>query len=96
MIECKSPSLDFSLYKYPSCDFEKIVPHTYKSRFCNSCGIKYAKENIPTEIVEMLDNADQFNFDTSVSPRFDCEYCSGKMVPIYYISVKGKIYQFKN
>lgn len=44
MIKCKSPSLGFSLYKCPTCGNEKLVPHTCKSRFCNSCGIKYAKE----------------------------------------------------
>ena len=44
MIYCKSPELGFSLYKCPTCGNEKLVPHTCKSRFCNSCGIKYAKE----------------------------------------------------
>lgn len=43
MISCKTPSLGFSLFKCPHCDNEKLVPHTCKSRFCNSCGIKYAK-----------------------------------------------------
>ena len=52
------------------------------------------KERIPTEIVEMLDYADQIDVDTSVPPRFDCEKCDGKMVPIYYISAKGKIYEY--
>lgn len=44
MIKCKTPALGFSLYKCPNCGNEKVVPHTCKSRFCNSCGIKYAKE----------------------------------------------------
>lgn len=44
MISCKSPSLGFSIYKCSNCDHEKLVPHTCKSRFCNSCGIKYAKQ----------------------------------------------------
>ena len=44
MINCGSTSLGFSLYKCPTCGNEKIVPHTCKSRFCNSCGIKYAKQ----------------------------------------------------
>ena len=52
------------------------------------------KERIPTEIVEMLDYADQIDVDTSVLPRFDCEKCDGKMVPIYYIGAKGKIYEY--
>ncbi len=42
------------------------------------------REKIPTYIVEILDKADQFG-DTLVPPRFDCQNCSGKKVPIYYI-----------
>ena len=52
------------------------------------------KERIPTEIVEMLDYADQIGVDTSVPPRFDCEKCPGKMVPIYYVGAKGRIYEY--
>ena len=52
-------------------------------------------ERIPTEIVEMLDFADQIDVDTSIPPRFDCEFCDGKMVPIYYVGVNGKIYEYK-
>lgn len=53
------------------------------------------KELIPTEIVEMLDAADQIGVDTSVPPRFDCSKCNGKMVLIYYIGVKGRVYEYK-
>lgn len=52
-------------------------------------------KKIPTEIVEMLDEADQTNVDTDVPPRFDYEKCPGKMVPNYYIGVKGKIYKYE-
>ena len=53
------------------------------------------KELIPTYIVEMLDKSDQTLVDTSVPPRFDCQKCNGKMVPIYYIGVKGQVYEYK-
>ena len=53
------------------------------------------RENIPTEIVKMLDKADSFSVDTSYPPRFECQKCPGKMVPIYYISVHGKIHEYK-
>lgn len=53
------------------------------------------KERIHTEIVEMLDYADQIGIDTSVPPRFDCENCDGKMVPIFYIGAKGRVYEYK-
>lgn len=58
------------------------------------CPLCKTKEMIPTEIVEMLDEADQHGVDTDIPPRFNCEKCPGKMVPIYYISVKGKIYKY--
>lgn len=50
---------------------------------------------IPTEIVEMLDAADQIDVDTSVPPRFNCQKCNGKMAPIFYIGVKGQVYEYK-
>lgn len=59
------------------------------------CPLCKYKENIPTEIVEMLDASDQYGVDTNVPPRFDCEKCLGKMIPIYYVGVKGKIYKFE-
>lgn len=48
------------------------------------------------DIVEMLDASDQIGVDTSVPPIFDCENCYGKMVPIYYVSVNGKIFEYKD
>lgn len=42
----------------------------------------------------MLDSMDQHNVDTDVSPRFGCENCFGKMEPVYYIGINGKIYKF--
>ena len=42
----------------------------------------------------MLDYADQIDVDTSVPPRFDCEKCDGKMVPIYYVGAKGRNYEY--
>lgn len=53
------------------------------------------KERIPRDVVEFLDSADQIGVDTSVPPRFDCEKCDGLMVPIYYISVNGKVFEYK-
>ena len=60
------------------------------------CPLCKTTEFIPTEIVEMLDRADQVNVDTDVPPRFDCEHCSGKMVPKFYIGVHGKIYKYED
>lgn len=54
------------------------------------------KEKIPTYIVEMLDASDQGLVDLTYPPRFDCEKCDGKMVPIYYVSVNGRVHEYKN
>ncbi len=43
----------------------------------------------------MLDEADQIGVDTSVPSRFDCENCEGKMVPVYYVGVNSKIFEYK-
>lgn len=51
------------------------------------------KEQIPTDIVEMLDGADQLGVDTFVPPRFDCQNCNGKMVPTFYVSVNGIVFE---
>ena len=44
MIKCRTSAMGYSLFKCPNCNKEKLVYNTCKSRFCNSCGIKYAKE----------------------------------------------------
>ena len=53
-------------------------------------------EYIPNDIVEFLDRSDQIGVDTSYPPRFDCEKCNGKMVPVYYVGANGTIYEYKN
>ncbi len=55
------------------------------------CPVCKTTEKIPTKIVEMLDAMDQAG-DTHVPPRFDCQKCSGKMVPKFYIGVNGRKY----
>lgn len=44
MMLCKTKALGGSVFKCPNCGEEKFVYHTCKSRFCNSCGIKYSKQ----------------------------------------------------
>lgn len=43
----------------------------------------------------MLDEADSFEVDLNEPPKFNCEKRPEKMVPIYYISVHGKTYEYK-
>lgn len=41
---CKTFLLGYSVYKCQSCNHEKIVPNTCKTRFCSSCGNKYNED----------------------------------------------------
>ena len=83
-----------------SCNFNFGVPNEVSMKkngkfiefICKKCK---TKEKIPTEIVEMLDASDSIGVDTDYPPRFNCEKCPGKMGPIYYISVHGKVHEYK-
>ena len=43
MLLCRTPELGYSFYDCPNCSNFWIAFNTCKSRFCNSCGVKYAK-----------------------------------------------------
>lgn len=42
MLNCQTPKLGYSFCECPNCGFEHKSYNTCKSRFCNSCGVKYA------------------------------------------------------
>lgn len=44
MMICNSHKLGSSVFKCSTCGNYKFVFHTCKSRFCNSCGVKYSKQ----------------------------------------------------
>ena len=44
MIHCGDPSYGGVMYACPTCGHLKFVPFRCKSRFCPTCGIKYAQE----------------------------------------------------
>jgi len=44
ILKCQTSALGFTTFFCEKCSAVKKVFHTCKSRFCNSCGIKYAKE----------------------------------------------------
>ena len=48
MMNCKNPDLGHAVYQCPSCGEYKFVPFTCKSRFCNSCGMKYQQDRALT------------------------------------------------
>lgn len=55
---------------------------------CTSCGFE---ENIPKEVVDFFDLMD--GGDPLVPPRFDCQMCTGKLYPTYYVNHDGVIYK---
>ena len=54
---------------------------------CLQCG---KEELIPTEVVEHFDFLD--DGDPSEPPRFNCEECDGEMIPEYFVSHTGIVY----
>ena len=57
---------------------------------CLKCKVE---EDVPENIVEMLDNFD--GGDLSVPPRFTCERCTGIMEPIDYTTKDGRHYKIR-
>lgn len=57
---------------------------------CTTCG---SSEEIPLDVVKTFDEMDQSNINEP--PQFDCESCGGLMRPEKYISVFGKVFQYK-
>ena len=41
---CHTCYLGFDQFECPNCDNWNVVPHSCHSRFCNACGVKYAKQ----------------------------------------------------
>ena len=41
---CHTCYLGFDQFKCTDCDNWNIIPHSCHSRFCNACGVKYAKQ----------------------------------------------------
>jgi len=44
MLDCKTSRLGYNIWQCPECNHEHVQYNTCKSRFCNSCGVKYSKE----------------------------------------------------
>ncbi len=42
-LKCQTPELGYNFYECPNCDNFYISFSICKSRFCNTCGLKYAE-----------------------------------------------------
>jgi len=38
ILQCRTPLLGYHMYKCKNCSNVRLIPHSCKSRFCNSCG----------------------------------------------------------
>lgn len=48
MIDCQTSAMGYSTYECPDCKSTITVYNSCKSRFCNSCGVQYAKKRALT------------------------------------------------
>ena len=54
MIHCGDPSYGGVMYACPDCGHLKFVPFRCKSRFCPTCGIKYAQERATSMAFQLI------------------------------------------
>lgn len=57
---------------------------------CTNCE---SEEEIPLDVVKTFDEMDQSNINEP--PQFDCESCGGLMRPERYVSIFGKVFEYK-
>lgn len=57
---------------------------------CTGCG---NDELIALKVVKTFDGMDQSSIDEP--PQFDCESCGALMRPEHYVSVYGKVFEYK-
>ncbi len=55
MLICKTKDAGYSLFECPNCQKSMYVYNTCKGRFCNSCGVKYAKQRTTEIMTKLLD-----------------------------------------
>lgn len=53
VLSCRTAALGCHVYKCPSCDHTKLVPHSCKSRFCPTCG-KHATDIWADALLDQL------------------------------------------
>ena len=73
MMICKTPHLGYSTYHCHECNNTLQVYNTCKSRFCNSCGVKYAKQrslNIESKLLNCNHRHITFTISDKLWPLF--------------------------
>lgn len=73
MLSCGTLDAGFEIYECPHCHKDHIICYTCKSRFCNSCGTKYAKiraENISNSTLNVNHRHIVFTIDRRLRNYF--------------------------
>lgn len=73
MLRCGDPAFGGAMYGCPSCGELKFVPFRCKSRFCPSCGTKYAMERTATmsfKLIRVRHRHCVFTIDELLRPFF--------------------------
>ena len=52
---CHTCYLGFDQFECTDCDNWNIIPHSCHSRFCNACGVKYAKQLAAKSTTSLID-----------------------------------------
>lgn len=55
MLLCRTVYLGYDLFECPFCGKESVIPRSCHSRFCNACGVKYAKQLAAKAVTFCLD-----------------------------------------
>lgn len=73
MIDCGDPSFGGAMYFCTHCHNMKFVPFRCKSRFCPSCGVKYAQERSTSMSFKLIRSTHRhcvFTIDQELRPFF--------------------------
>ena len=54
-LRCHTCYLGFDQFECPDCDNRNVIPHSCHSRFCNACGVKYAKQLAAKATTALID-----------------------------------------
>lgn len=76
MINCGNPSFGGAMFGCPHCGKLKFVPFRCHSRFCPTCGNKYAMQrttNMAFKLVRSLHRHCVFTIDENLRPFFLCD-----------------------
>lgn len=92
MMSCGTIDAGFEVYQCPNCHKNHIICYTCKSRFCNSCGVQYAKErakNISEYTLDVPHRHVVFTLDERLRVLFQADR---KMLDLLFDAAKDTLF----